>query len=252
MALFDGKVALVTGSSSGIGRSTAVAFAREGAKVVVASRRTDEGQETVQLVQAAGSQGLFIKTDVTQEAEVKALVEQTIQTFGRLDCAFNNAGIEQTPKPLTEQSEEEFAQIMDINVKGVWLSMKYQIPRMLERGGAIVNTSSISGVVGFATIPIYSASKHAVLGLTKCIALEYAKSGIRVNAVCPGAIGGTGTLDRSFGGSQEAMATLNAMHPMGRVGTPEEVAGTVIYLCSDAAAWVTGQSITIDGGYAAG
>lgn len=149
---------------------------------------------------------------MTQEAEIKALVEQTIQAYGRLDYAFNNAGIEQTPKPLTEQSEEEFAQIMDINVKGVWLSMKYEIPQMLQHGGAIVNTSSISGVVGFATIPIYSASKHAVLGLTKCIALEYGKSGIRVNAVCPSVIGGTGTLDRSFGGSEQAMEAVSAMH----------------------------------------
>jgi NAD(P)-dependent dehydrogenase (short-subunit alcohol dehydrogenase family) len=252
MALFDGKVALVTGGTSGIGRATAIAFADAGAKVVVAGRRVDEGQETVRLIQAAGSEGLFVKADVAQEAEMAALIEQTMQTYGRLDFAFNNAGIEQTPKPLPDQTIEEFDRIIDVNVKGVWLSMKYEIPQMLQQGGAIVNTSSISGVVGFATIPIYSASKHAVLGLTKCVALEYAKAGIRVNAVCPGAIGGTGTLDRSFGGSQQAMETLNAMHPMGRTGTPEEVAKTVIYLCSDAAAWVTGQSITIDGGYAAG
>ncbi len=180
MALFTGKVALVTGGSSGIGRATAIAFARKGASVVVASRRSEEGEETVKLVKEAGSDGLFVKTDVTQATDVEAMVEQTIRSYGRLDYAFNNAGIEQAPSPLVEQTEETFDQIIDINVKGVWLSMKYQIPQMLKNGGgAIVNMSSILGLVGAAGVPIYVASKHAVVGLTKAVALEYAKQGIR-------------------------------------------------------------------------
>ena len=250
MASLSGKVAIVTGGSSGIGKATAIAFAREGAKVVVASRREKEGQETVKQVQSAGSEGFFIKTDVSKETDVSAMVEKTIATYGHLDYAFNNAGIEQIPTPLVEQTEETFDQIMEINVKGVWLCMKHQIPQMLvSGGGAIVNMSSISGMIGASGLPIYVASKHAVLGLTKSVALEYAKEGIRINAVCPGMIE-TDLLDRVFA-NQEVKERLIAMHPIGRVGKPEEIAEAVVWLCSDKASFVTGQSLPLDGGYVA-
>ena len=250
MASLIGKVVIVTGGSSGIGKATAIAFAREGAKVVVASRREKEGQETVKQVQSAGSEGFFIKTDVSKETDVSAMVEKTIATYGHLDYAFNNAGIEQIPTPLVEQTEETFDQIMEINVKGVWLCMKHQIPQMLvSGGGAIVNMSSISGMIGASGLPIYVASKHAVLGLTKSVALEYAKEGIRINAVCPGMIE-TDLLDRVFA-NQEVKERLIAMHPIGRVGKPEEIAEAVVWLCSDKASFVTGQSLPLDGGYVA-
>jgi NAD(P)-dependent dehydrogenase (short-subunit alcohol dehydrogenase family) len=252
MAQFTGKVAVVTGGGSGIGRATALAFAKEGASVVIANRRREDGQETVRLIKEAGGDALFVQTDVSREADVAALMERIRQVYGRLDYAFNNAGIEQTPRPLVEQTEEEYAHIMDVNVKGVWLCMKHEIPQMRHDGGAIVNTSSISGVVGFATIPLYSASKHAVIGLTKCIALEYAHVGIRINALCPGPISDTGTFDRSFGGNEQATEQIRATLPQGRLGTVEEIAGTVIYLCSNTAGFMTGQAVVVDGGYAAG
>lgn len=248
MTLLSGKVAIVTGGSSGIGRASAIAFAREKAMVVVASRREDEGQETVRLIKEVGSDGFFVKTDVAKEADVKAMVEKTIQAYGRLDYAFNNAGIEQLPTPLVEQTEETFDKVMNINVKGVWLSMKYQIPQMLKNGGgAIVNMSSVAGLIGTPTLSIYVASKHAVLGLTKSIALEYAKSGIRVNAVCPGYIQ-TEMVERFDRQMQEQIVQ---MHPIGRAGQPEEIAEAVVWLCSDKASFVTGHSLTLDGGYVA-
>jgi len=251
MALFTGKVALVTGGSSGIGRATAIVFARKGASVVVASRRAEEGEETVKLVKEAGSDGFFVKTDVTQAADVEAMVEQTIRSYGRLDYAFNNAGIEQAPSPLVEQTEETFDHIIDINVKGVWLSMKYQIPQMLKNGGgAIVNMSSIAGLVGMAGVPIYVASKHAVVGLTKSVALEYAKQGIRVNAVSPGAIE-TDMFDRFVKDHPQAREQMMAMHPLGRAGKSEEIANAVVWFCSDEAAFVTGQTLALDGGFTA-
>jgi NAD(P)-dependent dehydrogenase (short-subunit alcohol dehydrogenase family) len=252
MAAFTGKVAIVTGGSAGIGRATAVAFAREGAKVVVASRRVAEGEETVHLIRQAGSDGLFIKTDVAQAADVRTMVEKTVATYGRLDYAFNNAGVvEPKPGPLVEQTEEAFDQIVNVNVKGVWLSMKYEIPEMLKHGGgAIVNMSSVAGMVGFPGVGIYVASKHAVIGLTKTAALEYSKSGVRVNAVNPAAIE-TDMLAHVTGGNAEAMAQMGAMHPIGRIGKPEEVADAVIWLCSDKASFVTGHSLLVDGGLTA-
>ncbi len=252
MAAFTGKVAIVTGGSAGIGRATAVAFAREGAKVVVASRRVKEGEETVQLIREAGSDGFFIKTDVAKASDVKTMVEKTVATYGRLDCAFNNAGvIEPKPGPLVEQTEETFDQIVNVNIKGVWLSMKYEIPEMLKRGGgAIVNMSSVAGVVAFPGLGIYIASKHAVIGLTKTAALEYSKSGVRVNAVNPAAIE-TEMLGHVAGDNPEAKAQMAAMHPIGRIGRAEEVAEAVIWLCSDKASFVTGHSLLVDGGYTA-
>src|SRR6266566_3645881 len=186
---FQDKVAIVTGGTSGIGRAAAIAYAREGAKVVVAGRRAAEGEETVQLVRAQGREALFVPTDVAKEAQVKNLIGRTLEQFGRLDFAFNNAGIDQQPTPLLEQTVETYDQVMDINVKGVWLSMRHEIPAMLKSGGgAIVNTSSALGLIAFAGMEVYVASKHAIIGLTKSAALEFAKQGLRVNAVLPAVI----------------------------------------------------------------
>ena len=244
----DQKVAIVTGGSSGIGRATAVALAKQGVKIAIAARRAKEGEETVHLVKEAGSEGIFVKTDVANEDDVKSLVEKTTKTYGRLDYAFNNAGMEETTTSLIEQTSNVFNQIMNVNVKGVWLCMKYEIPQMIRNGGgAIVNTSSGAGVIGIPQMPIYVASKHAVLGLTKSAALEYAKSGIRINAIAPGVVE-TGMLERAAEDKKQFVETLKSMHPIGRIGDPEEIANAVVWLLSDKASFVLGHTLLVDGG----
>ncbi|RQH22340.1 SDR family oxidoreductase [Okeania hirsuta] len=248
---FEGKVTLITGGSSGIGRVTALAFAKKGAKVAIGSRREKESQETIAMIEEIGGEAIFVKTDITQATEVENLVNQTINTYNRLDYAFNNAGTEGILGPSIEQTEENWNQIIDTNLKGVWLSMKYQIPEMLKNGGgAIVNNASMFGLTGFANVSIYCASKHGVIGLTKAVALEQATAGIRINSVCPGVIQ-TDMVDRAFGkdDDSEAKVQMAAAHPIGRIGQPEEVANAVVWLCSDAASFITGHSLTIDGGY---
>jgi len=244
----DKKVAIVTGGNSGIGRATAIALAREGAKVTVAARRASEGEETLRLVKEAGSDAIYVKTDVAIENDVRSLVEKTVETYGRLDYAVNNAGIGEKMTPLVEQTSEKFDQIMNTNVRGVWLSMKYEIPMMIKNGGgAIVNTSSGAGLVGFPQMPVYIASKHAVLGLTKSAALEYAKSGIRINAIAPGGVE-TDMLMQTVGDDHQFLETFRSMHPIGRIGRPEEVANTIVWLLSDKASFVLGHTLLVDGG----
>jgi NAD(P)-dependent dehydrogenase (short-subunit alcohol dehydrogenase family) len=246
--MMDRKVAIVTGGNSGIGRATAIALAREGAKVTVAARRASEGEETVRLVKEAGSDAIFVKTDVAIENDVRSLVEKTVDTYGKLDYAVNNAGIGEKMTPLVEQTSEKFDQIMNTNVRGVWLSMKYEIPMMIKNGGgAIVNTSSGAGLVGFPQMPVYIASKHAVLGLTKSAALEYAKSGIRINAIAPGGVE-TDMLMQTVGDDHQFLETFRSMHPIGRIGRPEEIANTIVWLLSDKASFVLGHTLLVDGG----
>jgi NAD(P)-dependent dehydrogenase (short-subunit alcohol dehydrogenase family) len=251
MKEFDGKVAMVTGGGSGIGRAIALAFAREGAKVVIADRNVQRGEETISMIRGVGGTASFRRTDVSVAADIEALVDYMMTTYGRLDLAFNNAGIEGDVKPLADQTESNFDAVMDINVKGVWLSMKYEIPRMLEQGGgAIVNSSSVAGVVGFPGIGIYAASKHAVIGLTKTAALEYSAQGIRINAVNPAAID-TEMIDRLADGLNMKKDDLTTFHPIGRLGRVEEVAEAVLWLCSDRASFVTGHTLMVDGGFTA-
>jgi NAD(P)-dependent dehydrogenase (short-subunit alcohol dehydrogenase family) len=248
---FSGKVALVTGAAAGIGRATTLAFAREGAKVVVADVMVKEGEEAAQAIRKAGGEAIFLKTDASKPAEVEAMVKQAVENFGRLDFAFNNAGIEGKTAPTAECTEENWDRIISINLKGVWLCMRQEIPVMVRQGsGAIVNTASIAGLVGFPGLPAYTASKFGVIGLTKAAALEYAKQGIRVNAVCPGVIH-TAMVDRLIEGNPEMEAGLSAGTPLGRMGKPEEIAEVVIWLCSDKASFVTGHALVADGGYVA-
>src|SRR5216684_4374604 len=247
-----GKVAIVTGGTSGIGRDAAVLFAKAGAKVVVAGRREAEGKETIDLIGAAGGDGLFVKTDVSRAADVRALVQKTVEKFGRLDVAFNNAGIEGSWIPITEQSEEDWDRVIDINLKGTWLCLKYEIQQMLKQGGggAIVNMASVAGWIGSAGAATYCASKHGVMALTKSAALETARSGIRVNVVCPAVIE-TPMGERLFGAPEFRKYALG-LHPIGRFGMPMEVAEAVVWMCSDRASFMTGQSLVLDGGFLAG
>ena len=248
---FEGKVALVTGASSGIGRASALAFAREGAKVIVADVLVEGGEETVRMIKEAGGEALFVKTDVSKASEVENLIHKAVETYGRLDCANNNAGIEGQSAPTADCTEENWDRTININLKGAWLCMKYEIPQMLKQGGgAIVNTASVAGLVGFQGLPAYSASKGGIIQLTRVAALEYAKAGIRVNAVCPGIIR-TSMVERLQGGQAEAEAGFIAMEPVGRMGKPEEIAEAIVWLCSEAASFVTGHPMVVDGGLVA-
>ena len=247
--ILSDKVSLITGAGSGIGRASA--FAREGAQVVVSDVNAEGGEETVSRISEIGGQAIFVAADVSRAAEVAALVQSTVQQYGRLDCALNNAGVSGGQGLIHEYSEDDWDRVIDINLKGVWLCLKYEIIQMLEQGGgSIVNTASIMGLVGGSRSPSYGASKHGVVGLTRNAAVQYAQSGIRVNAVCPGYIRTPMTEQGSLLGPGNEERII-ARHPIGRLGAPQEIAETVVWLCSDAASFVTGHAMTVDGGYVA-
>ena len=245
---FKGKVAFVTGAGSGIGRATALAFVREGASVTVADISEEGSRETARLIEEQGGHALAVKCDVTRAEDVKAALDKTVEAFGRLDFAFNNAGVEQRNAGVAEFEEEEWDRILDTNLRGVFLCMKYEIPLMLKQGGgAIVNTSSGARVIGIKGGGAYAASKHGVIGLTKSAALDYAAQNIRINAVAPGYIA-TPMMDRFTGGAAEGWEQITSEEPIGRVGRPEEIADAVIWLCSDASSFVVGHALVVDGG----
>ncbi len=245
---FEGKVAIVTGGASGIGRATAVKFGMKGANVVVADVDARGGMETVRMVKECGGDALFVHADVSEERAVIALIDKTIAVYGRLDYAINNAGIEGRTVAITDIASTDFDKTIAVNLRGVWLCMKYELPHLLENGGTIVNMASIAGLVGFAGSGAYVASKHGVIGLTKTAALEYSKQGVRVNAICPGVIM-TPMVERVGGNNSGMIEALEAMHPIGRAGTPEEIADTAVWLCSREASFVTGVALPVDGGF---
>ena len=247
---FAGKVAFVTGAASGIGRAAALAFAVDGASVVSADVSEQGNHETVRLIEAQGGRALAVRCDVSRAEDVKTALAQTAQAFGRLDFAFNNAGIEpRRPAPTADYDEEEWNRIFDINLRGMFLCMKYEIPLIQQHGGggAIVNTSSGAGIIGIKGSPAYTAAKHGVIGLTKAAALDYAAQNIRINAVCPGYVD-TPMMGRFTGGTPEGRAKVIAEEPAGRMGKPEEIAAAVVWLCSDAAGFMVGHAMVIDGG----
>ena len=251
MGELTGKVAIVTGASAGIGRAAAVALAAEGAAVVIADVDDTRGEQVAAEINDKGGKARFIHADMSDDAQVEAMVSQTVEEFGGLDLAFNNAGIEGTPAPTHECTPENWQRTLAVNLTGVWSCMRHEIPRMLERGGgSIVNCASVAGLVGFTSIPAYTASKHGVVGLTKTAALEYAEAGLRVNAVCPGVIN-TEMVERFTGGQDDAETAMIAMEPIGRMGRPEEIADAVVWLCSDRSSFTTGQAIAVDGGFVA-
>jgi len=245
---FTDKVVLITGAGNGIGRATALAFAQQGASVVVADMSRSAGEETTALITQAGGIATFILCDVTKDQDVQSMVDGTIETYGKLDIAFNNAGIEIESSKLADGDEATYDKIMDVNVKGVWRCMKYQIPALLKQStSAIVNTASIAGLGAAPKMSIYSASKHAVIGLTKSAAVEYGKKGLRVNAICPAVID-TEMFKRATENDPQKEQYVKSLHPVGRIGQPEEVAAAVLYLCSDLAGFTTGVALPIDGG----
>jgi len=251
MGRLEGKVAVVTGGGGGIGRATALAFVTEGATVAVVDVAVAAGEETVEMIQHAGGQAIFIKTDVTRAEEVKAMADRTFQTFGRLDCALNNAGISGEIVSVSRCTEESWDRMIDVNLKGVFLCMKYEIPKMLKSGGGtIVNTASVMGLVGEPGHPGYAASKHGVVGLTKSAAIFYAQAGIRINAVCPGIVH-TAMVERVLAENPELKQTVASLTPMSRMARADEVARAVIFLCSDDASYITGHPLAVDGGWVA-
>lgn len=252
MGDLSNKIALITGATSGIGRETAVLFAEQGATLVLAGRREREGADALAEVRKAGGDGIFVKTNVAVAAEVERLVTTAIEKFGRIDVAFNNAGVEGNWKPMTDLSEQEWDDVIDINLKGVWLCLKYQIRQMLRQGtgGAIVNMSSVAGLMGAPMAAPYCASKHGVIALSRTAALECATQKIRVNAICPAVIE-TPMGERLFGGAETRPYALS-MHPVGRFGTPREVAEAVLFMCSDKTPFMTGHYIVVDGGLLVG
>lgn len=250
MGRLSGKVALITGAGSGIGQATALLFAKEGAKVILADIATEGGEKAAEMIKDADGEAAFVKADVSQEDDVKALVNKVIETYGRLDCAHNNAGIDDQPAPTADCSMENFDRTIAVNLRGVFLCMKYEIAQMLKQGsgGGIVNTSSIAGLVATPNVPAYNASKHGVIGLTKTAAVEYAEVGIRINAVCP-AFTRTPIYERVIDAMPEMKDKMAEKHPLGRIAEPEEVANAVLWLCSDEASFVTSHPLVIDGGY---
>ncbi len=245
----EGKVAIVTGAGSGIGRATSLAFASEGARVVVADIEAEGGEETVRMVHEADGQAVFVKVDVSRAEDVETMVDKAVEAYGRLDCAFNNAGISPPPVSISRCPQDSWEKVITINLTGVFLCMKYELPKMLKSGGgSIVNTSSVLGLFGDGGHPAYAASKHGILGLTKTAAIQYAKTGIRINAVCPGIIR-TPSSERSFAGHPDLQAKMIGMQPMDRFGEADEVAKAVVWLCTDEASFITGHPLPVDGGY---
>ena len=253
MGKLAGKVAIVTGAASGIGEATALLFADEGASVVVADRDEARGEQVVEAIRGRGAQALFAKTDVSKPEDVQAMIRAAVETYGRLDVIFNNAGIEgEMNKPTADCTLENWHRVIEINLTGVFLGMKYAIPEMLKTGGgSIINNASVAGLVGFAGIPAYCAAKGGVIQLTKCAAMEYAKQGIRVNVICPGVIW-TPMVERATGGhAPKAEAAFKAMEPVGRFGTAEEIARMALFLASDDSSFCTGAPFIVDGGFVA-